>query len=698
MVAGARRSRARLSRAVAARRPSPPARGAAIARSNARRPLRSLPGRCWTRPGGRGAARPDRGSPGSRDSSAARPERVAASSNRCSACAMPPSMAWACTSPHESPSGVRMPTASSASRVAAAVSPTMIDAVRREQQARRRLPLRAQLSVVARLAAALASTSSGDPAGSPGRPGAGRRPPRARRRRARRRSRAAASRSACASVDVAGRRLEPAGQQQRRRPLRGGRAASARRAPARHRRCRRRAPPRSSRTRWRCVRRAAGRAPRTRPAPRRCWPARPGRSRGTRAVARRGRWRRTSAAVAAYQPACAAAATSACPDSRSRSRGIGPDAVEQPVADLPAARRVHADQRPVHQPGDRVEHRGRGDVEGREHVLDRVQRGAARRSTTAPTGHAGRRGRAGRSSSAIAPASARGARAVAARVPQQGEPVVEPAGDVPHRQRPHPRRGQLDRQRQAVQRATHLLDEPASSRRRARTPGASPVRASANSATESSLDSGSSWWTCSSVDTQRHLAGGQDRSVGAHVEQRVDQRADAVDHVLAVVEHQHRLGTGQSVEQRLLAAGDLEGLGDHLRGRRSRRRRPDAPARRRPGPSAAAGHLERQTGLADTGRTDDRHQPVRLEPATRARRGRRLATDQRRRRAGQVAGATATGVVPAVAERGALLQHLLLQRRAGPARARCRAPRPAAAAPGRTPPARRPADRRGTAR
>ena len=78
--------------------------------------------------------------------------------------------------------------------------------------------------------------------------------------------------------------------------------------------------------------------------------------------------------------------------------GVRLDAVEQPVAHRTALGALDADQRAVDQPADRVEHGARRDVQRRQHVLGRIQRGARRRSTTTPTGPAGRRGTTARSS------------------------------------------------------------------------------------------------------------------------------------------------------------------------------------------------------------------------------------------------------------------------------------------------------------
>ena len=70
------------------------------------------------------------------------------------------------------------------------------------------------------------------------------------------------------------------------------------------------------------------------------------------------------------------------------------------------------------------------------------------------------------------------------------------------------------------------------------------------------------------VQAQRNLARRDDVQAWSLVEQRADQGGDRVDDVLAAVQHQHRLGTGEPFDQALLAAGQVQGLGDEpARGR-----------------------------------------------------------------------------------------------------------------------------------
>ena len=225
------------------------------------------------------------------------------------------------------------------------------------------------------------------------------------------------------------------------------------------RRCRRPARPRSSRTRWRCRRRAAGRWPRTRPGRRRRWPARPGRSPGRPA----GRSLRTCG-VAPGRPSRRTRRRARRPRPRparppAAGRGVRADAVQQSVADLAAVGAVDADQRPVDEPAHRVQRRRRRHAQRRQHVLDRIQGGAAGEAGQCPqpalvVGE----------EQVVAPADRPLQRAaplgtVAARVAQQGEPVLQAASDVVHRQRPHPGGGELDGQRQSVEGTAHVLHD-----------------------------------------------------------------------------------------------------------------------------------------------------------------------------------------------------------------------------------------------
>ena len=355
-----RSSRARFSRAVAASRPSPTDSGVVdgpLVRRGRGRVAEPLlhPRRAW-----RGAGRPGRGNPSPRTRRRPVSSARAASSKRCSAWAMPPSIASACTIAHESPIGVRMPTASVASRVAVVVSPSMSDPNADEQQAgggrprQVQRPVRRQAGRRARehhvgsalldgqerlvpvdvgdqhVVGQVTRRSRGHRRGPPGRAPRRRRTPRATRRAAGPCTRSRAGVSAVERVADAG----------------GTGGAVAEHDPGPAEPVRDRTP-------------SGGRARRTRPARRRRWPVPLARSPGTRAAGRCARAASHQRAVSAYHWACAAPAASARPDSRSRSAGVGLDAVEQPVAHRTALGALDADQGPVDQPADRVQHRAR---------------------------------------------------------------------------------------------------------------------------------------------------------------------------------------------------------------------------------------------------------------------------------------------------------------------------------------------------
>ena len=127
----------------------------------------------------------------------------------------------------------------------------------------------------------------------------------------------------------------------------------------------------------------------------------------------------------------------------------------RPVSGRPAGRRRRA--------------RLARDVERAEDVLDRVERRAVdeRGERPDPALVVGEE-------EVVAPGQRGRERALALRppgrrVPQQREAVVEPPGDLGDRQRAGPRRGQLDGEREAVERAADLARRPARTRRRART-------------------------------------------------------------------------------------------------------------------------------------------------------------------------------------------------------------------------------------
>ena len=112
------------------------------------------------------------------------------------------------------------------------------------------------------------------------------------------------------------------------------------------------------------------------------------------------------------------------------------------------------------------------------------------------------------------------------------------------------------------------------------------------------------------VQAQRNLARRDDVQAWSLVEQRADQGGDRVDDVLAPVQHQHRLGTGEPFDQALLAAGQVQGLGGEPGEGCGGVGGVEAD---QPDPSwglTAAGCVDGQAALTDSGRPGQRHQAV----------------------------------------------------------------------------------------
>ncbi len=258
----------------------------------------------------------------------------------------------------------------------------------------------------------------------------------------------------------------------------------------------------------------------------------------------------------------------------------------------------------------------------------------------------------------------------AARHRQQAEPLVEPRDDLGRRHRARAAGRELDRQRQAVQPPAQLADcgEVDDSVRRPRAVDEQVDGAARLEAAEAQH--------LLAVDAQRGAAGGEDVQVGAAGEQLLDGAGRAVDHVLAVVEHEEAaVAVAQHVGDR---AGDVGVV---------RHRRQLAPPRIR----APAGQLERQPRLARAAGAGDRHQrrlggeplgvrEVLLAPEEAARALRQPPDDRRRalRASGRAGGSRARA-------------------RACRCRARARAPRGRRRAPAARP-GRRPGARSGTGR
>ena len=131
-------------------------------------------------------------------------------------------------------------------------------------------------------------------------------------------------------------------------------------------------------------RRAADRAPRSRPARRRCWRARPGRTARCSAWRRCARPRRRRGRGGEPRGVRGERAVGQ-PGLRHRLERERADAVEQPVA-TGAVVVVDDHQRPAREPPDDVDRRRRGHVERLEHGLDRRAAARRRRTWPAPTG------------------------------------------------------------------------------------------------------------------------------------------------------------------------------------------------------------------------------------------------------------------------------------------------------------------------
>jgi hypothetical protein len=122
------------------------------------------------------------------------------------------------------------------------------------------------------------------------------------------------------------------------------------------------------------------------------------------------------------------------------------------------------------------------------------------------------------------------------------------------------------------------------------------------------------------VDAERELAGGEDANPQSGPQERCHQFGDRVDDVLAVVEHDQHVRAAQALDQgRLGGAVGVERDGDGVTDRFGRAgcfetHEPGAVGRLEP-PS----HLEREARLADAGRADERHEPVRGEKLARLR-------------------------------------------------------------------------------
>ena len=267
------------------------------------------------------------------------------------------------------------------------------------------------------------------------------------------------------------------------------------------------------------------------------------------------------------------------------------DAVEQPVA----GRLVHDHQRAAREPAHDVDCRRRRHVERAEHRLRRRERCAA--------GEGGERPEAALvvgEQEVVAPPDRRPQRPAALglaarRVAQHGEAVVEPARDLLDGQRPRARRRELDRERQAVERPAqlaHLLRVARAGR---------PEGEELDSVFERQRSELEHGLLC---ELERYLAGAEDPQRRRRIEKALHERRGGVDHVLAVVEDQHRLRPAQALLQRRLASDDAERGDDRVEHvvRGLRGLEPDEPDGN---VDQRASRRDRESRLADTAWADD---------------------------------------------------------------------------------------------
>jgi hypothetical protein len=283
---------------------------------------------------------------------------------------------------------------------------------------------------------------------------------------------------------------------------------------------------------------------------------------------------------------------------REAGAGEGADAVQEPVAGGAVLGGLDAQHGPVGEPADHVDRRAAGNAQRGEDMLGRGQ--------GRPAGEAGQRPEASLvvgEQQVVAPGDGGGEGAASFGAPaggvlEQREAVVEAPGDLPHRQRLDPGGGQLDRQGQAVEGPADGLDGGGGVVVE-REPPARPGRAVGEQRHRVGQGQRVQRIQGLAVDPERCLAGGEDPEGPGLVQQPGGKVGGAVDDVLAVVEDQHRLGPREAVEQRLLAAGELQRLGHQLEDRAGRVRHlePDQPDPA--GGMQGADDLKGGPGLAD---------------------------------------------------------------------------------------------------
>ena len=195
---------------------------------------------------------------------------------------------------------------------------------------------------------------------------------------------------------------------------------------------------------------------------------------------------------------------------------------------------------------------------------------------------------------------------------QQREAVVEPVGELSEWECRGARRGQLNRERQAIKAAAHLSNQRgvACGDREARVGGRCPVgeqarrvalRGALPALVRRGCRQGANGVDAFAGNSERLAAGREHTQLGRPGQQDLDELGAGGDEVLAVVEHddsrtgrqRRRDGAGERVTG---LGADAEGIGQRLRDQRRRRQRCELheigvdvvqPAR----------HLQREAGL-----------------------------------------------------------------------------------------------------
>ncbi len=115
---------------------------------------------------------------------------------------------------------------------------------------------------------------------------------------------------------------------------------------------------------------------------------------------------------------------------------------------------------------------------------------------------------------------------------------MQAVDDLVERQRPHPRGGEFDRQRHAVEPRQISVTVPAFSSVTAKSGRARRARSVNNSTASSASDSDGTRQFTSPDTPERLTAGRQHRHPRAAAEHVVDQRGAGIEQMLAVVQHQ----------------------------------------------------------------------------------------------------------------------------------------------------------------